>query len=186
MPNKLSVRIQPGFCIFLALSLLLLPIKWVLAWALAVVVHEACHYLALRACNARILRIDVGFSGAAIETEIAGLGECICAIAGPLGSISLLLFGKWFPELAVCGLIQAVFNLLPVFPLDGGRFLRALQERYAPNHPWLSILPENATLVLLFGVGLYGSLRLFLGLIPLMIPLVQLYKSRKIPCKRDV
>lgn len=186
MPNKVPISIKPGFFLFLALSLLILPIKWVVAWVVAVVIHEACHYWALRACKAEILHMEVGLSGVVIETDIGGLRECLCAIAGPLASLCLILCRKWFPELAVCGFLQAVFNLLPVFPLDGGRFIRALQEKYAPGHPWLRKLPENATLVLLFGVGLYGSLRLCLGLIPLMIPLVLLYKSRKIPCKRDV
>lgn len=175
MRNKFSIR--PGFCLFLAMSLLLLPLKWVIAWVLAVMVHEVCHYVALRACKAEITGIEVGLTGAAIETDIAGIGECLCALAGPLGSLSLLLLRKWYPELALCGLVQAFFNFLPVFPLDGGRFIRALQEKYAPRHPWLWKLPENATLVLLFGVGLYGSLRLCLGLIPLLIPLVLLYKK---------
>ena len=175
MQNRFSVR--PGFCLFLAMSLLLLPLKWVIAWVLAVVVHEACHYAALRTCKAEISKIELGFSGAVIETDIAGIGECICALAGPLGSVSLLFLRKWFPELALCGLVQALFNFLPVFPLDGGRFIKALQEKYAPGHPWLRKLPENATLVLLFGVGLYGSLRLCLGLFPLLIPLVLFYKK---------
>jgi stage IV sporulation protein FB len=183
MQNKLPITVRPGFYLFLALSLLLLPIQWVIAWVLAITIHEICHFFALRACKAEILRIDLGFSGATIETDITGLGECLCALAGPLGSICLLFLRKWFPELAFCGLVQALFNFLPVFPLDGGRFIKALQEKYAPRHPWLRKLPENATLVLLFGVGLYGSLRLCLGLIPLLIPLVLLYKSGKIPCK---
>ena len=174
---KTKLCLTPGFCLFLAMALLLLPLRWTVAWALAVAVHEGCHLLALRLCKAEIYQINLGFGGAAIHTQTDGLRECFCAIAGPLGSLCLLLLGRWFPALAVCGFLQAAFNLLPVYPLDGGRIIRALQETYAPRHPWLRKLPENATLVLLFGVGLYGSLRLSLGLIPLLIPLTLFCKK---------
>ena len=55
--------------------------------------------------------------------------EAICALAGPLGSFSLLLISEYFPEAAVCGLIQGAYNLIPIFPLDGGRVVRFLLPR---------------------------------------------------------
>ena len=116
------LHIQPEFYILIAASLLILPFRWVLAWFVASAIHELCHYITLRACDVNIYSVTLGISGAVIETEaISPRHEFLSAVAGPLGGLFLLLLRTHIPHVAICALVQSMFNLLPIYPLDGGR-----------------------------------------------------------------
>lgn len=121
-------------CVALALTLLVLPLPWVAAAVLAAAVHELCHYLAIAALGGQVGRIAVGSGGAAMELGcLSPVRELLAAAAGPVGSLSLMLMGRFFPRLALCGLVQGLFNLLPIYPLDGGRILRRALELGLPD-----------------------------------------------------
>ena len=92
---------------------------------MAAAFHELCHILAIRLCGGHVISLTVGAGGMVMETEPMTPGrEILCALAGPAGSLLLVLLYSIFPLLAFCGLIQGCFNLLPLYPLDGGRALR--------------------------------------------------------------
>ena len=121
-------------CVALALTLLVLPLPWVAAAVLAAAVHELCHYLVIAALGGQVGRIAVGSGGAAMELGcLSPVRELLAAAAGPVGSLSLMLMGRFFPRLALCGLVQGLFNLLPIYPLDGGRILRRALELALPD-----------------------------------------------------
>lgn len=121
-------------CVALALTLLVLPLPWVAAAVLAAAVHELCHYLAIAALGGQVGGIAVGSGGAAMELGcLSPVRELLAAAAGPVGSLSLMLMGRFFPRLALCGLVQGLFNLLPIYPLDGGRILRRALELALPD-----------------------------------------------------
>lgn len=113
----------------------------------SVVAHEVAHALAARAYGigtAEIVLMPIG-GVARIERQPAnGRQEAVIALAGPLASLALagaaflvsrLAEGVPFVEplfasLASANLMLALFNLVPAFPMDGGRVLRGyLRER---------------------------------------------------------
>lgn len=110
----------------------------------SVVIHELCHSLVARHHNLPMRGITLFIFGgvAQMEGEPASPGvEFYMAIAGPLASVALgfIFYGLYragqnsmtLDTLGVLGYlaginwILAVFNIIPAFPLDGGRVLRS-------------------------------------------------------------
>lgn len=158
-----DVELSGWGCVALALLLLVLPLPWIAAALLAGAVHECCHYLAIRALGGRVSGMAIGSRGAVME--LRGLGtaaELLAAAAGPVGSLSLLSLSGIFPRLALCGLVQGLFNLLPIYPLDGGRILRRALELVLPDRAAAAITCWTGFAFALCGA--FGCLRL--GFLP--------------------
>ncbi|PTX53823.1 Zn-dependent protease [Litoreibacter ponti] len=111
----------------------------------SLLLHELAHSVVARSLGVPIKSITLFLFGGVAELEdepSSGMTELWIAIAGPLMSF-VLAFGFWaladaasllgiapstvsvLSYLAVINLVLAVFNMVPAFPLDGGRVLRA-------------------------------------------------------------
>ena len=128
---------------------------WSLLWLVilftSVVVHELAHSLVARRRGGEVHEILLfplgGISKMESLPETPG-DELAIAAAGPLTSLALgagalllalaagatvmpvdLIGGAWLARVGWMNLLLGVFNLLPAFPLDGGRVLRAVLER---------------------------------------------------------
>lgn len=85
---------------------------------------------------------------------VLGLGFSALSWAGP-GSVGVPLaaLGKW---LGLVNLGLGLFNLLPVFPLDGGRILRALVWARSHSFCTATIVAGGTGQVLAFGLIAWG------------------------------
>ena len=171
MRNRLRLTITPGVWVLGAVMLLILPLNWLFAAATAGFFHELCHYCALRLCGIPVFQVQISGSGAKMDTAPMTLRqEFFCALAGPLGGLFLLLFLWKVPRLAICAGAQSLFNLLPLYPLDGGRALSCILRHFWPEKA-ATLLKWTARLCLggIIFLGLLAALRYHLGLLPLLL-----------------
>ena len=121
----------------------------------AMTVHELAHAVVLLLLGGEIESVRLSFAQVELRTGLlSDRTELWSTAAGP--GINLLcgwLFRRWMPAFAAVSLLLALFNLLPVWPLDGGRLLRTLlRMRWGAAG-----VDASQTLGLLFGLGLLAG-----------------------------
>jgi len=133
-----------------------------------VTVHELGHAWTARYFDVEISSITLWIFGGMAQMEEdpeEWRTEFWIAVAGPVTSILVgatfylpLQFAPPVPELlfllgwlAIMNVVLAVFNMVPAFPMDGGRVLRALLSR---NRPYAEATNTAATVAKFLAVGM--------------------------------
>ena len=181
-------ELDPRVFVGSAITILILPLPWCIAFIFSAGFHELCHLLALRICGCQNSQIHIGPNGAVIYAASLSPGKSLfCTLAGPLGQLLLLSLASWFPRLALCAAAQAVYNLLPLNSLDGGQALQYLLGLFLSSSTTESIclFIHRIALFFLCALAVCSAFILHLGLIPIIFAGVLLFKttSGKIHCK---
>lgn len=149
----------------------------------SVLLHEAAHSLVARHYGLRIEGITLFiFGGIAelAEEPRSAESEILIAIAGPLASAALALIffaltgflnGLAVPDpvigvfgyLATINGILAVFNLLPAFPMDGGRVMRGIVWKWKNDLNFATRIAQRSGEIFGFGMIAVGVFSIVTG-----------------------
>lgn len=160
-----------------------------MAWSLAVLVHELSHYIMIKLCGISVSSVCLQCSGVVMTTQaMTNKQEMLCALAGPVGGLSLLLTARWLPCTAICAFALSCYNLLPIFPLDGGRALRCVF--LGMFGPIRGAQVSNIITYILLGIlallAFYVTWKIGINIFTLGVVGMVIYKLCiiKIPCKQ--
>ncbi len=150
---------------------------------ISIIAHEFSHSLVARAQGMSMKGITLFIFGGVAEMGEEppnARAEFYMSIVGPLSSIAMALLFYWLyavgdhsgwpvaingicKYLAIINGILAAFNLIPAFPLDGGRVLRSILWRIRGDLNWATRI--SSQIGSFFGVALivYGFYRVFSG-----------------------
>jgi stage IV sporulation protein FB len=178
-----DIHIIPSFLILMGLFVIIfmeagsawhVALLWVPTIFVSVLFHEGGHAAAYGALGMGPSQIVLGgFGGYTINRASRKVWQdVVVSLAGPLFSFLLaalfLLFrqtafagtdpmlSQWIPLMILANIVWGIFNLLPIFPMDGGQaFYGVLQYVTAPR---------RALLISIWSSMLLGGLLLVLGL----------------------
>ena len=136
---RLRFSLHPLFIVFGIYFALIGKVFSFLTYTLSAVIHELGHYAQSEKLGYALNKIELMPYGAIIKGDLDGVrykDEILISFAGPLYNLVIAVFcvALWwvFPDvypytdvIVTANLSLAIINLLPCYPLDGGRFLLA-------------------------------------------------------------
>lgn len=166
------MRIHILFWAVIAISIVTGYFQEIITLFVIVVIHELGHVAVARELGWQVSEIQLlPFGGVAtVEEAVAAepIDEIVVALAGPFMNIAMVFFSllcwwtgiwtaEWTHYFAVSNFLIAGFNLLPIWPLDGGRIVQALLCYMLPYRKaaLLSLGTSCFFAALMLGLGCY-------------------------------
>lgn len=169
-----------------------------LAYTVAVVIHEMGHSAAAEKFGYALNEIRLMPYGAEIEGNLDGVkpsDEIKIAVMGPITNImvAIIFTAIWWlipssyfftQTFVYANIINALFNFMPVFPLDGGRIMFCLLSKKMPQFKALKIikitgLVLGCALIVSFVVSIFFEINLSFCILGIFVFLCALVGEKK-------
>ena len=140
--NCVFIKIDASFLIVLILAILLDEVWFYFVYLLSMLMHEFSHLLVAKKLGYHTQKMSLSFFGAKLEGDDDFLisDEIKIVLAGPIFNLLMIIFCYlcfWFEPISYHYLSSVllanwsllIFNCLPIFPLDMGRFFLAILSK---------------------------------------------------------
>lgn len=134
----------------------------------------------MRLCRVPVRGVTLAAAGAVIEAVFCDYKkEIICAAAGPLaGALLGILLLRLVPDVALISFLLSAANLLPLYPLDGGRILRAaMYSCFSDRADRIVHIITVTVCCILMVAACWGAVCLQMGLWPIFLALALLCRA---------
>ncbi len=176
-----KIVVHPLLYLFIFLFLIAGRIKYLLLFMTLILMHELGHFLTAKCCGWETDRIELypygGISKFQVPVNVSIAVEFLVLVMGPVSQIvayhvfSYILPVPLLEPFYRYHIFLLGFNLLPIYPLDGGRLLHLIFCKYLSF--WKSfLLTKYLSYLFLFLLGiivLFYHSPFFLGVLILLV-----------------
>jgi Zn-dependent protease len=161
------IELGPGFVLIWALLFFFDDGGWVFYTAIAIAVHEAGHWAALRLFGKRVECLRFHIAGLTMEPSaypvVSYKAELLITLAGPVAGFILTVIAALMEQHKLAGVSAAltIVNLLPAETLDGGRALYITAQWLAGERAagTVRLIGTLLCLLMLLAGGVWAAIR---------------------------
>lgn len=170
-----------------------LPFTFIIAIFASVLIHELAHAFVAKRLGWTVYKIEVGlFTGSAsVDTNIPEKDSIPVVAAGPISNLILAIVSiplylalagvnpfldRLLNDLFVVNIFMFIFNILPIYPMDGGRLLKDFLFLRMRNNRILA-KKISGSVSLIFSLGLLTLSIVFFAPITILFSLLFIYFS---------
>jgi len=178
---SLRIEVSTGFVVFLCAYYYIDTKGTFFPFVLSAMFHELGHVLTLLCVGGEVRSLKLTACGAVIDTNVLSYWrEAVVAMMGPgVNFLLLLICRRSAPLLAVINLCLFLYNMLPIYPLDGGRVLRSVLRMMLPMRIalWVEKTICGLCLGCIMSISVYLTCVWHAGLWPVLLCGVLLTRS---------
>lgn len=187
MNQKFSIKLHYSFIIFIILGLLTGFINKIFILFILLLLHEFGHVFLCRIYNRKIKKITFFLFGGIIEYDeldnVSLLEDFFIYIAGILVNLVIMFMLPKNSLIYDLNLQIILFNILPIYPLDGGRLLELFLSRlfkFKDVIPILSFFSLFFSIILIIlNIFIIKSPNFFIVLLYLIFENYILFKKKR-------